>query len=428
MTTTFDALKIRYFPLILVSGWTWNLSRWGVSFVGPFIANDLTGSARMVQLAGVALWSPLLFGGVIGGWIADRFDRRRVVICQFFVTIPGLMLLGWIELAGELQLWMVYPVLFVTGIGWVFDMVGRRVIVYDLVGSANIDNALALEASGGAIALALGALGGGALIQTVGIGWALIVMGALQIVSFSTFVAVPAIERMQQVATAGVSTLLDGVRMLRTEKSLVSILGVTACVNFFFFSSSPLLQVVGGKFDVGPALLGLLAAMLGIGMFGGCLAVARYQPERRGLLYVGGSYLAFMFMIGFALAPWYIASAVCLAVAASGMGLFASTQAVLVMDSVSEERRGRALGLLSSAIGVLPIGMLVLGEMAELMGTSLAITISVITGAVLMTIFLRIRPETLHLRQNSDKVEASTTEHPPGSRGLPPTVFDLKPV
>ena len=428
MTTTFDALKIRYFPLILASGWTWNLSRWGVSFVGPFIANDLTGSARMVQLAGVALWSPLLFGGVIGGWIADRFDRRRVVICQFFVTIPGLMLLGWVELAGELQLWMVYPVLFVTGIGWVFDMVGRRVIVYDLVGSANIDNALALEASGGAIALALGALGGGALIQTVGIGWALIVMGALQIVSFSTFVAVPAIERVQQLATAGVSTLLDGVRMLRTEKSLVSILGVTACVNFFFFSSSPLLQVVGGKFDVGPALLGLLAAMLGIGMFGGCLAVARYQPERRGLLYVGGSYLAFMFLIGFALAPWYIASAVCLAVAASGMGLFASTQAVLVMDSVSEERRGRALGLLSSAIGVLPIGMLVLGEMAELLGTSLAITISVITGTVLMTIFLRIRPETLHLRQNSDEVEASTTEHPPGSRGLPPTVFNLKPV
>lgn len=132
----------------------------------------------MVQLAGVALWSPLLFGGVVGGWISDRFDRRRVVISQFFVTIPGLILLGWIELAGELRLWMVYPVLFVTGIGWVFDMVGRRVIVYDVVGPENIDNALALEASGGAIALALGAVGGGTLIQTFGVGWALIVMGA----------------------------------------------------------------------------------------------------------------------------------------------------------------------------------------------------------------------------------------------------------
>ncbi|MED6303962.1 MAG: MFS transporter [Actinomycetota bacterium] len=428
MTTTFDALKIRYFPLILVSGWTWGLSRWGVSFVGPFIVNELTGSARMVQLAGVALWSPLLFGGVVGGWISDRFDRRRVVISQFFVTIPGLILLGWIELAGELRLWMVYPVLFVTGIGWVFDMVGRRVIVYDLVGPENIDNALALEASGGAIALALGAVGGGTLIQTFGVGWALIVMGALQIVSFSAFAAVPVIARMEQVATAGVSALLDGVRMLRTEKSLVSILGVTAFVNFFFFSSSPLLQVVGGKFDVGPALLGLLAAMLGIGMFGGSLAMARYQPQRRGLMYVCGSYLAFLFMIGFALAPWYLASAVFLVVAASGMGLFASTQAVLVMDSVPEERRGRALGLLSSAIGVLPIGMLALGEIAELVGTSLAITIPVITGAVLMTIFLRIRPETLYLSQNTGEEEVSTKEDPPRSRGLPPTVFNLKPV
>ena len=382
----------------------------------------------MVQLAGVALWSPLLFGGVVGGWISDRFDRRRVVISQFFVTIPGLILLGWIELAGELRLWMVYPVLFVTGIGWVFDMVGRRVIVYDLVGPENIDNALALEASGGAIALALGAVGGGTLIQTFGVGWALIVMGALQIVSFSAFAAVPVIARMEQVATAGVSALLDGVRMLRTEKSLVSILGVTAFVNFFFFSSTPLLQVVGGKFDVGPALLGLLAAMLGIGMFGGSLAMARYQPQRRGLMYVCGSYLAFLFMIGFALAPWYLASAVFLVVAASGMGLFASTQAVLVMDSVSEERRGRALGLLSSAIGVLPIGMLALGEIAELVGTSLAITISVITGAVLMTIFLRIRPETLYLSQNTGEEEVSTKEDPPRSRGLPPTVFNLKPV
>ena len=214
----------------------WNLSRWGISFVGPFVANDLTGSARMVQLAGVALWSPLLFGGVIGGWISDRFDRRRIVITQFFVTIPCLLLLGWIVLVGELRLWMLYPVLFVAGVGWVFDMVGRRVIVYDLVGSEKIDNALALEASGGAISLALGALGGGALIQTVGVGWALVVMGALQVVSLCAFAAVPAISRREQAPAAGLSGLFDGVRMLRTEKSLVSILGVTAFVNFFFFS------------------------------------------------------------------------------------------------------------------------------------------------------------------------------------------------
>ena len=93
--------------------------------------------------------------------------------------------------------------------------------------------------------------------------------------------------------------------MLRTEKGLISILGVTAFVNFFFFSATPLLQVVGGKFNVGPALLGLLAAMLGIGMFAGSLGIAHYQPRRCGLLYVVGSYIAFVFMTGFALVPLY---------------------------------------------------------------------------------------------------------------------------
>lgn len=426
MTTTFDALKVRHFPLLFASGWTWNLSRWGVSFIGPFIANDLTGSARMVQLAGVALWSPLLFGGVVGGWISDRFDRRRIVIGQFFVTIPGLMILGWIEITGSLQLWMIYPVLFVTGVGWVFDMVGRRVIVYDLVGPEKIDNALALESSGTAMALAFGALAGGSLIQGVGVGWALIVMGALQVISLTTFVAVPSVTERRQVAAAGLTALVEGIKMLRTEKNLISILGVTAFVNFFFFSSTPLLQVVGGKFNVGPALLGLLAAMLGIGMFVGSLGVARYHPVRRGFLYVLGSYIAFAFMVGFALAPWYAVSAMFLVIASVGMGFFGSTQSILVMDSVSEERRGRALGLLSSAIGVLPIGMLAVGEIAEVFGASRAVTIAVLTGAVFMTLFLRVRPEAMHQRQMTNEVVTdllSPLDLPPSRR---PTVFDLK--
>ena len=426
MTSTFDALKVRHFPLLFASGWTWNLSRWGVSFIGPFIANDLTGSARMVQLAGVALWSPLLFGGVVGGWVSDRFDRRRIVIGQFFVTIPGLAILGWIEITGRLQLWMIYPVLFVTGVGWVFDMVGRRVIVYDLVGPEKIDNALALESSGTAMALAFGALAGGSLIQGVGVGWALIVMGALQVISLATFATVPSVTARRKVAAAGFTALIEGIKMLRTEKNLISILGVTAFVNFFFFSSTPLLQVVGGKFNVGPALLGLLAAMLGIGMFIGSIGVARYHPVRRGLLYVTGSYIAFAFMVGFALSPWYATSAMFLVFASIGMGFFGSTQSILVMDSVSEERRGRALGLLSSAIGVLPLGMLAVGEIAEVFGASQAVAIGVLTGALLMTLFLRMRPEAIYQRQILEEVVASSRELPDLPESRRPNVFDLK--
>ncbi len=396
-TATFGALRIRYYPRIWGAGFAWGLSRWGVSFVGPFIANDLTGSARMVQLAGVAMWAPMLFGGIVGGWVSDRFDRRKVISLQFLITIPALWVLAWMAFADRLAVWMIYPVLFVIGVGWVVDMTSRRAIVYDLVGADRIDNAMAIESTGTAFALAIGALAGGSLIQTAGVGWALIAMGAFQCVALITFVTVPAIPRLQRASGGGLADLVDGVRMLRRERALLSILGVTACVNFFFFSATPLIQVIGDKFDVGPALLGLLAAMLGFGMFSGSLFIAHFEPAGRGRAYVGGSYLALVFLLAFAVAPSYGIAAVVLLIAASGMGLFGSTQGVLVMDAVAPDRRGRALGLLSSAIGVLPIGMFLLGEIAEVLDASTAVAVSALVGGLVMTLFLRAHPESARL-------------------------------
>ncbi|MGY9075075.1 MAG: MFS transporter [Acidimicrobiales bacterium] len=398
---TFDALSIRLFPRLWATGLAWGLSRWGVSFVGPFIAHDLTGSARMVQLAGVAMWAPMLFGGIVGGWVSDRFDRRRVIIAQFLIVIPALWVLAWTAFTDQLDVWMIYPVLFITGVGFVVDMTSRRAIVYDVVGSKRIANAMALESTGTSLALAVGALAGGTLIQAAGTGWALVVMGGLQALALGAFLTVPPIERTQQTATGGFGALLEGVKMLRTERGLLSILGVTACVNFFFFSSTPLIQVIGGKFDVGPALLGLLASMLGFGMFLGSFAIAHFQPTARGRVYIGGSFFAMAFMLIFATAPYYALAAAMLLVAASGMGIFGATQGVLVMEVVSDERRGRALGLLSSAIGVLPVGMFALGELAEVLDPSTAVVISVITGAILMSMFLRKHPEVAHLDSGS---------------------------
>ena len=424
---TFAALSAPHFPAIWASGLTWGLSRWGVSFVGPFIANDLTDSARMVQLAGVALWAPMLFGGIVGGWISDHFDRRRVVAAQFLVVIPAIWLLAWTAFTDRLEVWMIYPVLFVAGIGWVVDMTSRRAIVYDVVGAERIDNAMALESTGTSLALAVGALAGGSLIQAAGVGWALAVMGALQCLALILFLSVPPIARQQAAAGSGLNAVVDGVRMLRTEKTLLSILAVTACVNFFFFSSSPLIQVVGGKFDVGPALLGLLASMLGFGMFFGSLSVAHFKPYRRGRAYVGGSYLAMVFMLAFALSPVYFLTAAALLVAACGMGSFAATQGVLVMDSVDPDRRGRALGLLSSAIGVLPIGMFVLGEIAEIFGASSAVALSVAVGGVLMTLLLRARPEAVWVTVRDDATPPGRAPRTRGRRHSPaaPAVFTV---
>ena len=133
-------------------------------------------------------------------------------------------------------------------------------------------------------------------------------------------------------------------------------------------------------------------------------------------------------MTGFALVPLYAASAAFLVLAAVGMGFFGSTQSVLVMDAVSEQHRGRALGLLSSAIGVLPLGMLVVGEIAEVVGASLAITLSVLTGALLMTVFLRFRPEARYMSQAVREPAVETYEQSELPEDRRPDVFNLKPL
>ena len=171
----FVSLRVPGFPFLLLAGWFWTMCRWGCGFLGAYLANTLTGSARLVQFSGVVLWAPLLLGGVAGGMVSDRFDRRRTVIVQFLVVIPLAVLMGLAGTTGSgrtgnLRLWMVYCFLVVIGVGWLIDMTTRRAIVYDLVGVGRLANAMALESLSSASGLALGSLFGGTAFQAVGVG------------------------------------------------------------------------------------------------------------------------------------------------------------------------------------------------------------------------------------------------------------------
>ena len=399
----FASLRVPGYPFLLLAGWFWNICRWGCGFLGAYIANKLSGSARLVQFTGVTLWAPLLIGGVAGGMVSDRFDRRKTVVAQFLVVVPLAALMGLAGTTGSakmgnLRLWMVYGFLVVVGIGWLIDMTSRRAIVYDLVGAERLQNAMALESISSATGLALGSLIGGTAIQAVGVGDSFFWLAGLFGLALLCFLAVPRVPRGVPSSTEPpMQALRAGFRLVRSERRLLSVLGVTAVVNFFGFSFTPLVQVVGSHFNVQPFLIGLLASMTGFGMMLGSMFVARTQPYRRGRVYVVGAVVSLLVLAAFAGAPWYLAAIPALLVSATGMGLFGSTQSTLVMTSVAPELRGRALGLLSTAICVLPIGMIALGEVAQRVGARWAIASSVLTGLVVLALWLRRRPEVWRL-------------------------------
>lgn len=389
-----SAFRARHFGLVWFSGLIWHMCRWGVAFLGTYLINDLTGSPRLVQLAGTVLYAPLLVGGVIGGVISDRLDRLTTVRSQMLLIVPLATVIGLLVRADRIEVWMIYCFMFVVGLGWVSDMTSRRALVFDLVGEERLDNAMAMEALSLSAGMALGALVGGYAVDAVGIGSSYLVIAGLSVAGFIALIPVRAPERKQAVRRSTPrQDLSEGLAMAKRNTSLLSILGMTVIANFFLFTYFPIIPARGEDLDAGPFLVGLLAAGTGIGMMTGSLLFARLDLRPRGKIYVGGIVFAMLMLVPFALVRTYPLALAAIIISGVGSGLFGATQSTLVMHAVTEDMRGRALGLMSMAIGALPLGMYALGELAEQIGVSSAIVTSALIGLVVIALWRQRRPE-----------------------------------
>jgi MFS family permease len=356
------------FPAVYAVGMVWSLCRWAIGFLGAYVVADATSSARLVQLTGALLWAPLLLTGVVGGAISDRISRRNLLFAQFGILGPLTAGIGLLALTDNLTLWVLYLYMVVAGFGWVIDMTARRTMIHDLVGDEHIDDAMAWEGLASAFGLIAGTVAGGVLIGTTGAGGAyLAVAGAIALAALLLLAVPPTPRRVLEVDQSSTlrSDISASVNLVGQQPTLASILGVTALVNFFHFSYFPIVQVIAQRVDASPFRTGLLAAATGAGMAVGATIILQTNI-RRGSSYVIGA-------------------------------LFASTQGALVMTAVDPAMKGRAMGLLSMAIGVLPLGMTALGELSEVLGAPTALIIFNITGLICILAFLRTRPQAFHI-------------------------------
>jgi predicted MFS family arabinose efflux permease len=394
-------------------GVVWSMCRWGLGFVGAYVVNEATGSPRLVQLTGAMLWTPLLLAGMVGGTVSDRFSRHRVLMGQFVVLCPLTIAVGCLALLDRLMLPVLYAYMVVAGFGWVIDMTVRRAMIFDIVGEQRLSRAMAFEGLSSSLGLAAGAMAGGALIE-LGAGPAYLVVAGAMVVAAYLVTRIPA--RLGPRLGGGAATraavgrpdgpgpqasfrseVAEGLRALARAPMLLSILGVTALTNFFHFAYFPIVPIIAERVEASPRQAGFLAAATGFGMAVGSTYVLARGPHR-GRAYVIGSSGAFLLLNGFALFDSYLLVYLSLLVASCFVGVFGATQSVLVMTASDPAMRGRALGMLSMAIGCLPLGMYGLGELAEIVGAPAALVAANVTGVLCLWAFLAWRPQVLGLR------------------------------
>ena len=397
MTTPADpaasrvAWSVKGFAPLWFCGLCWNWARWGIAFLAAYQVNEMTDSPRLVQLTGSALWAPLLFGGVLGGVIADRFDRLRTVRAQLVVLVPCLVAIGLAERAGELRTWMIYPFLILAGVGWVGDMTSRRSLIYELVGPRRVDHAMGVEMASTASGVAIGNLLGGTLADSLGVGAAFLLVAAMMAAGLVALALVPRAAFQDQSTDDRDSVfveLREAFALARDVRVLRSILGITVIANFFLFAYFPVVQRIGSRLDASAFEIGVLASMTGFGMMAGSYVIIRHDPRWRGLMYAGGVVFGMIMLVPFATAPALWVACTALFLASVGAGFFGATQSTLVLTAVDDQVRGRAMGLLSMAIGALPVGTFLLGEIAEATGARAAVISMVSAGLVAIALWL----------------------------------------
>ncbi|MGD9891611.1 MAG: MFS transporter [Dehalococcoidia bacterium] len=385
----FAALRAPGYPRLWTSGWLWNLTRWMAVFLASYLINQRTGSPLLVQLGGAAFYTPILLGGALGGVISDRFDRRIALMTQLAILIPVTGLMGVLTLADRLPIWLLFPFMFVVGAGWVVDMTSRRALVFDMVGAERITNAMALEAmsqTGGAM---LGNLLGGAVINFVGIGQTFLAMAAVYAIAWLCLVGLPPVPR-GHVPTSGSSVRADlvaGFRYVRGQRILLGVLGVTVLVNCFYYPYQPLVPVVADRMQVNAFWAGLLAASAGVGSLGAVSLIAANRRQRRGWTYLGGAALALAGVLVFAASSRYAVALVGLIIAGAGQACFNTMQGTITLASATPAMRGRALGVISMGIGVLPVSLPLVGLAAQVAGPQAALLGTTLLGLILLALW-----------------------------------------
>jgi MFS family permease len=364
---TFASLSVHNYRVFFLGMLVSASGTWMQSVAQGWLVLQLTGSGTAVGLVTAAQFVPMLLGGVYGGVIADRFDKRRILFVSQSILGVSAGLLALVTLTGVVEVWMVFACALLTGVGTVIDNPTRQAFVSELVGPDRVANAVALNSAMFNAARIVGPAMAGAVILVAGTGVCFL-YNALSYVAvlFSlTRMRPDELHRGQPTGRAK-GQVRAGLRYawatpeLRSTILLVAVVG-TFALNFTVLT--PLL--VEFTFDAGPGTLGLLTSAMGAGsLVGALVAAARSKPTPKLLVVAAGS--LGVVMLGVAAAPSLPVAFVLLALTGAATITFLSTANSWLQITSSSEMRGRVMSLyLLVFLGSTPIGGPIVGWVAE---------------------------------------------------------------
>jgi len=364
---TFESLSVRNYRLFFmgqVVSWTGTWAQW---IAQGWLVLRLTDSGFGLGLVTALQWLPVLLFGAWAGVIADRFDKRRLLIFTNVGSGSLSLVLGIATVAGFVSLGVIIVIAVLLGVLTAIDNPTRQTFTFEMVGRERLMNAVSLNTATFTTARVIGPAVAGFLIAGVGIGQCFLVNAASFV---PVTIALLTMDKSKLVPTAGVERapgqVRDGLRYVRSQPLLRTILIMMAIVGTLQYNFQVILPLLAKDTFGGDATtLGFLGAALGVGMFTGSMTNAAFGRSSRTVLLGAGTVLGVLSIVVASSPSVLMAAVMMVPLGAASMAFLATINSTLQLNS-SDAMRGRVMAIYFVLfLGSTPIGAPIIGWLAQ---------------------------------------------------------------
>lgn len=370
--------------------------RWFEILATSVFTFSVTQSALAVALVNLARAAPNLLFGAFTGALADRFDRRTLLLSGEIVLVVVTGFLFVLAVTGAITPWHIAVGAFLNGIVFSTEFPVRRNMMGDIAGIDRVGRAMGLDLTANNATRIVGPALGGLVLQTIGItGVYALATLCYALAAVLVFGIVSPPRPFITISQGIFAHIVEGLRYVRGERRLVGFMVITVIMNVWGLPYVAMVPVIGAEeLNVSAFPIGLLLSSEGVGALLGSLLAATYaKPSHFSKIYLYGSALLIVAVIAFSQSDNYTLSLAITFAAGMGIAGFTTMQATLPYVQSDPAMRARVMGVLAVCIGSGPIGMLHLGLLASLLDAPTALAIMGAEGVVAIGITMWIWKE-----------------------------------
>jgi MFS family permease len=372
------ALAHRDYRLLWTGTALTQTGQWAQQVATGWIVLDMTGSGFYLGLAGFLRSIPQLFFSIPGGILADRVDRARLLaICQGISAVLTLVLAVLIA-SGDVQLWQILGLTFVIGSTMSLIFPVRQTLVSNAVPRHELANAVALNSAGLNLTRTLGPAMAGALMVTVGAALCFFLQAIGLIVSFWTSLAMRLPPRPASAALGGPrADFVEGWRYIRETPTVSALLTISLVPTAIGMPYMALLPMFARDLEIGAGGLGILMTVMGLGSIAGSVvfaAIGDLEHKGRVMLAMAGAFGGSLLCLG--ASGGLVPALASLLGAGFTSAIYQATNQTLLQSIVPDGLRGRVISAYNLIWGIMPLGTLPLGWLADYTGAPIAVGVA----------------------------------------------------